>query len=82
MTNRCCWRLCATCLALVAARALWTTGRAPPAPADLPDAVDDPAAPLRPCDVHFYLRRALSARSELGSAARHREAVAARLLRG
>lgn len=34
------------------------------------------------CDVHFYLRRALSARSELGSAARHREAVAARLLRG
>lgn len=34
------------------------------------------------CDVHFYLRRAMSARAELGSAARHREALAARLLDG
>lgn len=34
------------------------------------------------CDVHLYLRRALSARAELGSAASHREALAERLLRG
>lgn len=32
------------------------------------------------CDVHFYLRRALCARAELGSAASHREVLAALLL--